>query len=51
MNRNAGKNQINERHSAAPAMTVAEMDHPVRHDLPGAGEVVHENHHEHHKSA
>jgi len=46
-----GKNQIDERHSAALGMTVAVMHHPVGHDLPGAGEVVHENHHEHHKPA
>src|ERR1019366_1705751 len=46
-----GENQIHERHSTAVAMTVAKMNHPVGHDLASAGEVVHENHHKHHKSA
>ena len=46
-----GEHQIHEGHAAAPAMTVAEMHHPIGHDLAGAGEVVHEDHHEHHETA
>src|ERR1017187_5119234 len=46
-----GENQIHERHSTAVAMAVAEMNHPVWHDLASASEVVDENYHEHHKPA
>ena len=41
-----------QRHAAAAAMTVAEMHHPVGDDFfRRARQIVHENHHEHHKPA
>ena len=47
------ENKIHKSHAADPfRMAVAEMHHPVGHELAGrAGEVVHENHREHDQSA
>src|SRR5882724_1223362 len=44
----AGEYQVHESHSAAAAMTVAEMDHPIGNEpLRSARKVVHKNHGEH----
>jgi hypothetical protein len=49
--RERGKNQVHKRHPAAATATVAEMNHPIRHNLPRARQVVHVNHHEHDEAA
>ncbi len=47
----SGEHQIHKRHAAGVAMTGVIMDHPIRHNFPAAGEIVHKNHHEHHQPA
>ena len=46
----SGKNQVHKSHSTASVVTIAEMNHPIRYNLSRTGEVVHKDHHEHHKS-
>jgi len=45
------EHDVHERHPAAAPVAIGEVHHPVRHDLPRAGDVVHVDHREHHQAA
>jgi hypothetical protein len=45
------KYKIDESHTAAAAVPIGEMNHPVRHNCASASKVIDKDHHEHDKSA